>query len=130
MLDVVVIVSLALAALCLLYAFIALIQDYKLDKEVKKGFESANEAAGAASKTAVGGAQREGLAAGVQPQAAFGGAAEYLKALGEFSTGLSKLRQGIAALVLALAFALLAAVAAGVEDKVADSTAMIMTGLV
>jgi hypothetical protein len=121
MLEIVSIVSLVFAAFSLIYAFFALIQDYTLAKEVKEGLAQAKETASAAAKAATGESGAPSLAEGVQPQAAFGGAAEWLKALGAFAEGLSKLKQGLAAMVIALAFATLAAIAGGIEDKVADS---------
>lgn len=120
MLQAVSIASLVFAGCSLVYAFIALIQDYNLAKEVKTAFNQANETAEAASKTLTGTEGGQGLAPGVQAQAAFSGAAEYLEALGAFAEGLSKLKQGLAAMVIALAFAVLAATAGGIDDKVAD----------
>lgn len=114
------IASLLAAAACLAYAFLALLREKDTEKQVKDGLEHATALVAAARATATGGEQ--GLAGDTKPELAFSGAAELVKGLGAFAEALSKLRQGLAALVLAFAFVIFAGVAAGIEEKVKDKT--------
>lgn len=121
MLEVVVWVSLALAVVCALYGLMGFFKEDPAEKEVKDtGKELAKTAKAAVNKT-VGDETAEGkLATGVEPQAAFSGASEYLKALAAYAEALSKLKRDIAAFVLALSFLLVATTAAGIDDKFVD----------
>jgi len=97
MLTAVTIVSLVLAGVCAVFAFFALFRDREVQSDVKETAKELNNTAKAAVKTATSAdpGVEGGLAANTQPQAAFAGAAEYLKALATFSDSLSKLRQGL-----------------------------------
>lgn len=117
MLDAVVIGCLVGAGLCFVFAFIALYIDREQRTDIKATAEKLNATAVAAAD-AMNSPPDPSKPLTVQPQAAFAGPAEYLKALAQLSDSLSKLRQAVAALVLALAFILVAAIGAGIEDKI------------
>lgn len=120
MLEIVVVVALLLAIACAIYGFFAFIRETDEEKEVKAAAKEVSSVAKAAAQATKG--EGAGLAANVQPHAAFSGPAEYLKALAAFSDSLSKLKRDVAAFVLAMGFLLIAAVGAGIEDKVKDQT--------
>jgi hypothetical protein len=116
MLSIVSVASLIGAGACIVYGFIAMIREGDLEKKVKSAVEDATQTGTQA--TAAVKADGAGLAGGVTPQAALSGLGEYLKGLSALAESLSKLKQGVAALLLALAFVTFAGVAAGVEEKV------------
>src|SRR6185369_5315152 len=99
LLDITVIVALVLAVTCAVYGLLAFFKEPAAEKEVKDAAKEVSKAAKTAAQTATGG-EGGGLAEGVTPQAAFSGAAEYLKALASFAEALSKLKRDVAALVL------------------------------
>lgn len=134
MLIAVTIAAILFAGACVVYGFIALYRDKEVHDAVKQAGQNVAEAASELSRQAsqavgagagAGGAAPApvGLAGQAQPQAAvsvLSGATELLKGLASFSDSLSKLKQGIAALVIALALMLLAAATASIEDKIDD----------
>ena len=120
LLDITVIVSLLLALVCAAYGLLAFFRETEAEKKVKQAAEELSETAKKAAKATTG----DGTLGGeVNPNAAFAGPAEYLKALAAFSDSLSKLKRDVAAMVLSLAFLLVATVGAGINDKFTDKEA-------
>jgi hypothetical protein len=125
MLNIVSVASLIGAGACIVYGFIAMTREGDLEMKVKSAVEDATQTG--AQATAAVKAEGTGLADGVTPQAALTGLGEYLKGLSALAESLSKLKQGVAALFLALAFVTFAGVAAGVEDKVEGAASSAVT---
>jgi len=114
MLTAVSICSLIAAALCIIYGFIALRKESGAEKELKQAITNTSKAASAAAQTLATADSNDPATA----KENLGIAGGVLKELSSLAEALSKLKQGVAALVLALAFVIFAGVAAGVEAKV------------
>lgn len=120
-LSLVALVSLLVAIACVVYAFIALFMDRSAQQDAKTTASKLNETARTAAEAATSAGEAGGLADDFRPQAAWSGAGEYVKALAEWSEALSKLKQGIAALVIAFGLIVFAGIAAGIDAKVPDA---------
>jgi hypothetical protein len=119
MLAAVIIMCLVAAAASLAFSFVALFRD---TAEVEKTASAINESAVAAAKAGENAREHgQGLAAQTEAQAALSsGLTDYVKALAELATSLSRLRQGAAGLFMAFALLGLAGGLAAIDDKVAD----------
>lgn len=113
MLTAVSICSLIAAAACIVYGFFALKDESDAEKELKQAITDTSKAASAAAQTLATDSNNPATA-----KENLGIAGGVFKELSSLAEALSKLKQGVAALVLALAFVIFAGVAAGVEEKV------------
>lgn len=123
MLAAVIVVCLVAAVVCLVFAFLALFRDPAAIKNVQDTAKKLNEVAADAAPVAAG--KTPGADAALKDQstaqmALAGGLTDYVKALAELATSLSKLRQGVAGIFMAFALLGLAGGLAAIDDKVDD----------
>ncbi len=123
MLSFVIVVCAVAAIAALGFAFVALFRDDAAVEDAKETARAVNRAAVRAAEASVDAqsAASTGLGGASEAQAALaGGLTDYVKALATFADSMSKLRQGVAGLLIAFALLGLAGGLAAIDDKVDD----------